>query len=178
MALCFKGPIDGTSALLQLLTWSRTGLNEAMHWWYKSGSALTHVAVYCRAAPSHYLNRCWLIIIGFWGNHPRTTPKLRKCSRFLSLIWFRKLPIWILLPLLPATNELTNYFLEVQYSKTFLCYWTWPKAIHLWGAKSLSKSSMIDCRLDHQGSKFIAFSLRIDVWEQRTTLFCPNMAVV
>ena len=31
-------------------------------WWHRSGSTLAQVMAWCRQAPSHYLNQCWLII--------------------------------------------------------------------------------------------------------------------
>ena len=35
--------------------------NDAI-WRHRSGSTLAQVMAYCLAAPSHYLNQCWLII--------------------------------------------------------------------------------------------------------------------
>ena len=55
-------------------------------WWHKSRSTLDQVMACCLAAPSHYLNHCWLTIssavallskvAGGWVTHTQTPPKL------------------------------------------------------------------------------------------------------
>ena len=44
---------------------SITGLNSLgpsdAIWWHRSGSTLVQAMAWCRLAPSHYLNQCWLI---------------------------------------------------------------------------------------------------------------------
>ena len=44
-------------------------------WWHRSGSALAQVMACCLAAPSHYLNQCWLIINEFFGIYLRDSPE-------------------------------------------------------------------------------------------------------
>ena len=33
-------------------------------WWHRSGSALAQLMACCLTEPRHYLNQCWLVIIG------------------------------------------------------------------------------------------------------------------
>ena len=42
-------------------TFNSLGPNDAI-WWDRSGSTLAQVIDWCRTAPSHYMNQCWLII--------------------------------------------------------------------------------------------------------------------
>ena len=61
-------------------------------WWQRSGSTLAQVLACCLTAPSHYLSQCWLIN-DISGYSPGYSQFHRKCSRYLSLIWFWKLQI-------------------------------------------------------------------------------------
>ena len=96
-----KCPINNIPALVQIMAWRRPGdkpLSEPMirlpvHicvtrpqwvnvnsfwpsgavWRHRSGAVLPQVMACCLTAPSHYLNRCWLIITSLLFH--------RKCSR-------------------------------------------------------------------------------------------------
>ena len=52
-------------------------------WWHISGSTLAQVMACCLAAPSHYLNQCWLIIskvqwYSLEGNFTRDTSTINQ----------------------------------------------------------------------------------------------------
>ena len=42
-------------------------------WWHRSGSTLAQVMACCLAAPSHYLNQCWLVISKVSWHSPQCT---------------------------------------------------------------------------------------------------------
>ena len=71
-----------------------------------NGSTLAQVMACCLTAPSHYLNQCWIVLIGvFWNS-----PEGRKCRRHLSFDLDMTFKITYLC--IPRANELT----EVHYS--------------------------------------------------------------
>ena len=68
----------GINLKLEVLVWiyiNSLWPSDAI-WWQGSRSTLVHVMAWCLAAPSHYLNQCWLII-----------NKVQWCSSEGNLAW-------------------------------------------------------------------------------------------
>ena len=56
-------------------------------WWHWFGSTLPHIMDWCLTAPSHHLNKCWLIIQGVMCHSPEHK-FYKKCSRKYSYHMF------------------------------------------------------------------------------------------
>ena len=89
---------------------------------HRSGSTLAQVMAFCLMAPSHYLNKCWLIISEVhWhlseGNFSRYTSAINNASELeshLSKISFKS-PRW------QGVNSFRARFLSFAWGKLRLC---------------------------------------------------------
>ena len=54
-------------------------------WRHKYGSTLPQVMAWCHAAPSHYLNQCWLSSVKSNDTHLRTILPLPCCTQYCVL---------------------------------------------------------------------------------------------
>ena len=78
----FSSPWNSLNSL-----WPSDGI-----WWHRSGPTLTQVMAWCLTAPSHYLNRCWLLIcevlcLSCKSNFTRKMTSLDWDSPWVSLFW-------------------------------------------------------------------------------------------
>ena len=80
---------------IRVLPWSKSLLNSLRPsdaiWRHRSGSTLAHVMACCLTAPSHYLNKCWLMISEVMWHSPDSNFIE---NIYLSLKWVRNLLIW------------------------------------------------------------------------------------
>ena len=84
-------------------------------WWYRSWSTLAQITACCLAAPSHYLNQCWLIVsTDQWhlskGNITRDAPAINHENQlqFASIEF-----LWNL----PRVNELSHILIRSGHGK-------------------------------------------------------------
>ena len=73
-------------------------------WWQRSCFTLAQVMACCLAAPSHYLNQCWLFINGVLWHSPKTNFSGR--SQDISLSNESEVYTCKILPHFPGANEL------------------------------------------------------------------------
>ena len=93
-------------------------------WQYRSGSTLAQVMAWCRTAPSHYLNQCWLIISKvLWclceDNFARETSAINHQNYLEN--YFSKF-----LSNLQGANEL-NLPISFRVTSLALCQWSHPQ---------------------------------------------------
>ena len=70
------------------VSFNSLGPSDAI-WRLRSGSTLAQVMAWCRTAPSHYLNQCWLIIGEvLWYSPLSNLPVSARASRYLNQCWF------------------------------------------------------------------------------------------
>ena len=141
-----------------------------------SQSTMAQIIACCLTAPCHYLNQCWLGIIGI---HPRTISE--KITRHNFEI-----------------NNHINLFADfcegtmsllISPSAAHMCQWTGPALVHvmacsLFRAKPLPEPMLAYCQLDAWEqisvkieSQFYHFNSRKCIWHFRLPkwwLFCPG----
>ena len=96
---------------------------------HRSASTLAQIMTCCLTAPSHHLNKCWLVInkvhwLSSWGNFYKRYPshQLLKASKISSKITYTKTKF---LSNLPEANELTSSFWVSTHFLTCSCVIRW-----------------------------------------------------
>ena len=90
-------------------------------WWHRPGSRLAQEMACCLMAPSHYLNRCWLVIKGVLWHLP-------ECNFKSHITNVSRLHLFLkLLAILPGANELTQGS-HINDRQENMSYWHLPPA--------------------------------------------------